>query len=236
MSTFLELTNDVLRHFNEVELTSANFASATGFQNTVKDYVNDAIREVQQAEYEWPFNWHSTTQVGTLNSAPNVYSLPTDCESVDWESFMLVRDDNLTNPVSQKWLPYKDYDYWLQNDAANDYNQVGQTLGVQPPKYVYRTQDQKFGFSPIFDQAYTIYYEYWGYPSELSAYGDTTTIPSRFDHVIRKGAISKGYSFRGNMPMSKLYKDQFDAGISKMRELLINRYKTLRDGRVRRSG
>lgn len=246
-STFLSLTNRVLRHFNEVQLTSSNFATATGFQVTVQDYVNEAIREIQQSEYEWPFNHHTTSQVMTVGAVPNIaalsqYSLPTDCESVDWDTFQLVEDLTLTNPVVQKYLPVKDYDYFIQNDAANDADQAARinagtgSFGVQPPQYIYRTQDLKFGVHPIPDQAYTIKYEWWGFPSELSAYGDTTTIPSRFDHVIAKAALQRAYAFRGNVPMTNIYKKWKEEGISKMRELLINRYKTVRDGRVGRHG
>jgi hypothetical protein len=246
-STFLSLTNRVLRHFNEVQLTSSNFSTATGFQSTAQDYVNESIREIQQSEYEWPFNYHTTSQVCTVGSAPTIsglsqYSLPVDCESVDWDTFQLVEDLTLTNPVTQKWLPSKDYDYFIQNDMANDADQAARinagtgSFGVQPPRYIYRTQDLKFGITPIPDQAYTIKYEWWGFPSELSAYGDTTTVPSRFDHVIAKGAIARAYAFRGNVPMTNIYNKWKDEGISKMRELLINRYKTVRDGRVGRYG
>ena len=240
-STFLSLTNKVLRHFNEVQLTSANFATATGFQAAAQDYVNEVIRDIQQAEYQWPFNWNQTEQVLTPNLAPNAYTTPSTCEFVDWESFFLVADATLTNPVSQQWLDIKDYDYWRQNDAANDYNAAalvaaGGTLGVQPPSYVFRTQDSQIGFSPIADQAYTISYEWWGYPSELSVYSDTTTIPSRFDHVIFKGCAALGYAFRGNIPMYNIFDKWKMDGISKMRELLINQYKTVRDNRLRRAG
>ena len=38
-SSYLTLVNNVLRDFNEVELTSSNFGSSRGVQTTVKDYV-----------------------------------------------------------------------------------------------------------------------------------------------------------------------------------------------------
>ena len=39
-TTYLDLTNEVLRELNEIPLTSANFASAVGLQKFVKDAVN----------------------------------------------------------------------------------------------------------------------------------------------------------------------------------------------------
>ena len=44
--TYLGLVNRVLEDFNEVPLTSMNFASAAGFQAYVKDYVNDALLDI----------------------------------------------------------------------------------------------------------------------------------------------------------------------------------------------
>lgn len=233
MSTFLELTNDVLRHFNDVEFTTTTLSTATGFHAVVKDAVNDSIRYIQQAEYEWPFNWEEDTQVLVPGQAdPQIYAFDADVESVDWESFTLVRDDSLS--ITETPLQYIDYDEWYKKIRPTDKSQVGTTLGVQPPKYVFRTQNSKFGISPIPDRAYTIRWEQWAYPSELSLHGDSTTIPSRFDHVIFKGALSRCYSFRQNMPLAKWYKDEQDAGVSKMRELLINRYRNLTDARLQR--
>ena len=37
-TTYLDLTNEVLRELNEIPLTAANFANATGLQKFVKDF------------------------------------------------------------------------------------------------------------------------------------------------------------------------------------------------------
>ena len=39
-TTYLQLSNEILREMNEVELTQANFASAVGIQSHVKDVIN----------------------------------------------------------------------------------------------------------------------------------------------------------------------------------------------------
>ena len=39
-TTYLDLTNEILRELNEVPLTSSNFSSAVGFQQFVKDAIN----------------------------------------------------------------------------------------------------------------------------------------------------------------------------------------------------
>ena len=60
--TYLDVTNEVLARFNEVPLTSANFASSRGFQTQCKNAVNSAIRNINQREYAWPFN-HSEAEI-----------------------------------------------------------------------------------------------------------------------------------------------------------------------------
>jgi hypothetical protein len=59
---YLGLVNDVNRRLNEVELTSSNFAAATGEYSMIKDAVNSAIRYLNQHEYEWPFNHVETEE------------------------------------------------------------------------------------------------------------------------------------------------------------------------------
>ena len=45
-TTYLELTNEVLRELNEVVVTSANFDSAIGIQSFVKDALNRALNSI----------------------------------------------------------------------------------------------------------------------------------------------------------------------------------------------
>jgi len=94
-STYLQLTNNVLRSLNEVELTSTNFASAIGPQAAAKDAVNDSIVDIVNAERQWPFNIVDTTQV--LTPGIQTYDLPSTFKSVDWRSFYLYTPDLVTN-------------------------------------------------------------------------------------------------------------------------------------------
>ena len=54
-TTYLELTNEVLRELNEVVLTSANFDSAIGIQSFVKDSLNRALFDLANEEPQLPF-------------------------------------------------------------------------------------------------------------------------------------------------------------------------------------
>ena len=54
-TTYLQLTNELLREMNEVVLTSSNFSSAIGIQAHVKDCVNRAYLDIVLEEPQWPF-------------------------------------------------------------------------------------------------------------------------------------------------------------------------------------
>ena len=60
---FIGLTNDVNNRLNEVQLTSSNFATVTGYFAFAKDAVNSAIRHIQQEEYEWPWNHVEASEI-----------------------------------------------------------------------------------------------------------------------------------------------------------------------------
>ena len=45
-TTYLTLTNSVLRELNETELTSGTFSSSRGIQTAVKDFINKSIHDI----------------------------------------------------------------------------------------------------------------------------------------------------------------------------------------------
>lgn len=239
-STFLSLTNSVLRHFGEVELTSSNFSSATGFHAVAKDAVRDAIRVIQQTEYEWPFNHQTATVTLTATHSATlgitqVYALPTgtiSAESVDWESFHVKRNDDLSPTVKERSLPYKSYDEWLRTYRSRDQNISYTSTDIREPEFVFRDQASNLGVSPPADRRYSLKYEFWGYETDLSAYSDTTSVPSRFDHVIRQGAFARCYQHREDIANYNISNKRFTEGITKMRQLLIPPPVTMRDNRV----
>ena len=54
-TTYLDLSNEILRELNEIPLTSANFGSAVGLQQFVKDAINKAIFDIANEEPQLPF-------------------------------------------------------------------------------------------------------------------------------------------------------------------------------------
>ena len=108
--TFLTLTNSVLSRMNEVQLTSSTFSSARGIQTQAQNAVNEAIRYINQREFNYPFN-HST-KTETLVPGTVRYSLPTDAKHADYNTFRIAKDTDLgTSGSSLTTLNYNEYVY-----------------------------------------------------------------------------------------------------------------------------
>ena len=77
-------------------------------------------------------------------------------------------------------------------------------------------------------KSYQIKFDYFTYPSDLSAHDDTTTIPDRFSYIIVAGATAFVYQYRGEVPQYQLNMELFNDGIKHMQSLLVNRFEYLR--------
>ncbi len=224
MSTynFLGLVNDINNQLNEVELTESNFGSAVGFYTAAKQAVNTAIREINQQQFEWPFN--HDTQREYLNEGDVRYYIPRDVKTIDMDSFRIIRDASLGNEtVRLKLLSYEDY---LDKYLDYEYNTDESVRTI--PRYVFRTPSLEYGVVPPPDKAYPIAYEYYRSPVDLSLFSDVPSIPEDFRYVIVHGAMVHAHSFRGDNESSQLSAQKFDAGIKDMRTLYINRYEYVR--------
>ena len=96
------------------------------------------------------------------------------------------------------------------------------------PSNIVRTPDNNYLIYPFPDKEYTLTFDYYTFPSDLSAYGDTTTIPERFAPVIIDGATSFVYQYRGETQQYQLNFSRFEQGIKNMQSLLINKYDYVR--------
>jgi len=224
-STFLDLTNKVIRRVNDIELTSLTFGAATGFSAVAKDAVIDSIRRINQHQNTWPFNYTDTTQTLTADQA--VYSFPADLKVPDWDSFLIQKSDALSVPAKNLYLI--DYDEWIARFRERDKDLETGEGGI--PDYVYRTQDNKMGFSTVPDKAYVVEYGYWATPDDLSLHSDTTNIPTAFDHLIVSGALYYVYMFRSNEQAASIENSRFNEGLRAMRTLLINNKEYVYDTR-----
>ena len=96
------------------------------------------------------------------------------------------------------------------------------------PRFIVRTLDNNYLLFPFPDKSYTLKYDYFAFPTDLSAHGDTTTVPARFDPVIIDGATAFVYQYRGETTQYQLNFERFEQGIKNMQSLLVNKYEYVR--------
>jgi hypothetical protein len=297
--TFLTHTNRVIARLNEVALTSSNFTSSRGIQTQCKNAVNEAVRYINQKEFQYPFN--HTTKTQTLTAGTVKYSIPTDAKTVDYNTFRLVKDSDLgVSGGRLSILNYNDYvnSYITQEDeistttlstshtdsvttitvastsgfdssgtlfigneqvtytgttsttftgatrGANSTTAAAHDSGVQVaqfdrgaiPSYVTRTPDNNYILYPYPNKSFSIKYDYFTFPSDMSAHGDTTSIPDRFAPIIADGATAFVYQYRGETQQYQLNMQGFEQGIKNMQTLLINRFEYVRSTYIPRTG
>lgn len=227
---FLDLVNEVNRRLNEVELTSSNFATATGFYAHNKDAVNAAVRDINHTHHEWPFN-HVTAEE-TLTAGTIRYGFPSDASTIDFDTFRIKEDSSLSNDTT-KLVPMS-YEEYLSSYIDHEY--TTDTSKRELPSRVFHAPSLEFGIVPAPDQAYKLVYEYYRIPVDLSKYDDVPDIPERFRHVIIDGAMFYAYMFRSNEQSASISKSKFEEGLKRMRIMLVNRYSYVRSGMIVRDG
>jgi len=102
------------------------------------------------------------------------------------------------------------------------------------PRSIVRTPDNNYLLHPYPDKAYTLAFDYYTFPADLSAHGDTTSVPDRFAPVIVDGATSFVYQYRGELNQYQLNFSRFEQGIKNMQSLLINKYDYIRSTVINR--
>jgi hypothetical protein len=290
-SSYLTLTNNVLGRLNEVQLTASNFDSARGIQTQTKEAINQSIRFINQKEFAFPFN--HATETKTLTAGTVRYSLPTSTKHVDYNTFRLIKDDDLaTSGGKLGILQYNDYinNYITQEDeivtttldgsltdsattvtvasttgfdsagtlhigneqitytgttsttftgatrgaggtttaAHSDATQVAQFEEGGVPRYVVRSPDNGYLLYPFPTKSFSVKFDYYTFPTDLSSATDTTSIPARFDAVIIDGATAFVYQYRGETAQYQLNFARFEQGIKNMQTLLVNKFEYIR--------
>jgi hypothetical protein len=240
-TTYLDITNEVLRELNEVPLTAANFASAIGLQKFVKDSVNKALFDVANEEPQLPFfsaglsgstdpfygNVTVATVAGTrwylLKSDSS--SLTTDYASIDWDDFYLttINVSGESAPYVSQGLKYLDHADWARyyRDQENEDDANGQNYGE--PKYVIQSPDaRKFGLSPIPDKVYNVHFYAFNRPTALSAYDDTIVLPEQYSNVITSRTRYYVWQFKESPQQAAFALEDYKKAMKYMKSNLIN--------------
>ena len=240
-TTYLDITNEILRELNEVPLTSANFASAKGFQSFVKDAVNKAIFDVANEEPQLPFfsagvsggtdpfygNVTVATVAGTrwylLKSDSS--SLATDYGSIDWDDFYMttINVSGESAPYVSKGLQFLTLADWKRYHRDNENADDADTQAYGEPKYVIKSPDsRKFGLSPIPDKVYNIHFYAFNRPTALSAYSDTIVIPEQYSNVITSKVRYYVWQFKESPQQAAFALEDYRKAMKNMKSNLMN--------------
>ncbi len=240
-TTYLDLTNEVLRELNEIPLTSANFANAIGLQKFVKDSVNKSIYDIANQEPQLPFfsagvsgstdpfygNVTVPTVAGqrfyTLKSDSS--SITTDYASIDWDDFYVttINVSGETAPYVSKGLRFLTLDDWKRyyRDSENEDDANSQNYGE--PKFVIKSPDsRKFGLSPIPDKVYNIHFYAFVRPTALSAYDDTMVLPEQYSNIVTARMRYYVWQFKESPQQAAFALDDYKKGMKQMKSNLMN--------------
>ncbi len=240
-TSYLDLTNEVLRELNEIPLTSANFGSAAGLQQFVKDSINKSIFDIANEEPQLPF-FSAGVSGGTDPFYGNVtvpsvagqrwYLLKTgssniasDYASIDWDDFYLttINVSGESAPYVSTGLKFLTLDDWNRyyRDSENEDDANSQTWGE--PNFIIKSPDsRKFGLSPIPDKVYNIHFYAFDKPTKLSAHGDTIVLPEQYSNVITARTRYYSWQFKESPQQAAFALDDYKKEMRKMKSNLIN--------------
>ena len=201
-TTYLDLTNEVLRELNEIPLTAANFADATGLQKFVKDTVNKSIYDIANQEPQLPF-----FSAGLSGDTDPFYG------NVSGE----------TAPYVSNGLKFLTLDDWKRyyRDSENEDDANSQNYGE--PKFVIKSPDsRKFGLSPIPDKVYNIHFYAFVRPTALSAYDDSMVLPEQYSNIVTARMRYYVWQFKESPQQAAFALDDYKKGLKYMKSNLMN--------------
>ena len=252
-TTYLQLTNELLRELNEVALTSSTFANAIGVQQHAKDLINRAYLDIVTEEPKWPFL--ATAESGATDPMyGNVYvetvanqrwyelkasssSLVNDYGYVDWDNFLLttVGVSGESSPYTVKNLGFVTTEAWKDYFRISENKDDAEDANGGTPARVTRSPDgRKFALSPIPDKVYRIWFYAYDLPTELSAHGDTTVFPNIYNSVLMARARYYLHQFKENPQSSAFALEDYKRGLRLMKlNLMEPTPTTIKDDRMR---
>jgi hypothetical protein len=240
-TTYLDLTNEVLRELNEIPLTSASFADAIGFQKFVKDTVNKSIFDIANEEPQLPFfsagvsgatdpfygNVTVETVAGqrwyTLKAGSS--SITTDYASIDWDDFYVttINVSGETAPYVSKGLRFLTLDDWKRYYRDSENEDDANTQNHGEPKFVIKSPDnRKFGLSPIPDKVYNVHFYAFVRPTALSAYDDTMVLPEQYSNIVTARMRYYVWQFKESPQQAAFALEDYKKGMKYMKSNLMN--------------
>jgi hypothetical protein len=239
-TSYLDLTNELLRELNEVTLTTATFAGAVGVQQHVKDSLNRGYFDIINQEPQWPFlsvaesgttdpmygNVYVETVAGTrfYELKPSSSDITTDYSSIDWDNFYLttVGVSGETTPYTSRNLRFLTTEEWKDTRRVSENLDDADSQNYGEPSNVIRSPDsRKFGLSPIPDKVYRVWFFAWNLPTKLTNSTDTVVFPEMYTSVLLARARYYIWQFKENPQAAAFALDDYKKGMRSMRSNLI---------------
>jgi len=240
-TTYLSLTNEVLREINEIQLTSGTFSGAVGIQAFVKESINRSIFDIANEEPQLPF-FAAAASGGTDPFYGNVTvasvagqrwytlkadssSITTDYASIDWDDFYIttISVSGESAPYVSKGLRYINLTDWRRYLRDNENADDADTQNYGEPKYVIRSPDhRKFGLSPIPDKVYNVHFYAYTIPTALSAHSDAMVLPDQYGPVITAKTRYYVHQFKEQLQQASFAMDDYKKGMRNMKNNLVN--------------
>ena len=251
-TTYLTLTNEVLRELNEVQLTSSNFSSAIGIQAFVKESINRSLNDIANEEPQLPF-FAAAASGGTDPFYGNVTvasvagqrwytlkagssSITTDYSSIDWDDFYIttISVSGESAPYVSKGLKFVSLTDWRRYLRDSENADDADTQNYGEPKFVIRSPDhRKFGLSPIPDKVYNVHFYAYTIPTALSAHGDAIILPDQYASIITAKTRYYVHQFKDNLQQAAFAMEDYKKGMKHMKSNLINpQPKNITDDRI----
>ena len=170
--------------------------------------------------FETTFTATAQTTFITLNNTVTSTNLDID--------YVRISRDN----VAPRKLHYITYDDWLQRFKTMDVDNGDGSYAL--PIYVYRKPNySSYGLSPIPDaDDYAIEYDYYQTHTELSAHGDTMSLPDRFRPLIIDRSKYYAYMLRSDPQHATLADRDFQRKLKLLRVDYTSRQEYMKDSRI----
>ena len=240
-TTYLSLTNEVLREINEIQLTSGTFSGAVGIQAFVKESINRSIFDIANEEPQLPF-FAAAASGGTDPFYGNVTvasvagqrwytlkadssSITTDYASIDWDDFYIttISVSGESAPYVSRGLRYINLTDWRRYLRDSENADDADTQNYGEPRYVIRSPDhRKFGLSPIPDKVYNVHFYAFTIPTALSSHSDAMVLPDQYGPVITAKTRYYVHQFKEQIQQAAFALDDYKKGMRNMKNNLVN--------------
>lgn len=231
-STFLQLTNRLLRQFNEVEMTESDWAGAKGIQAFAKDAVKMAIQEIAAENRAWENT--VTNVVKLIDAGTRVFNIYNDDSYEDTPKHIDVESFACTIYPLDDYRQLKpiDINEWRLKYSRTDLNDADPVEG-QIPEYIYRIDATTWGLSPLPGSQISLIYKKYNYFTNDMEATSSTTIPENYEYVIHLGAMHYFNMLLDNQEQANLVLPRFEKAMKNMRIHVTNDEIKMHDTRVR---